>query len=94
MTVKQCFSYAKAAGFKTIADAWSHAVFILSYPKYYPQDYKPKNSDNAKNWAIELEELFEDFKEKGYVYLNEKENWSFVSEEINNELANWCKGTH
>ena len=77
MTTKQCLLYAKIAGFKTIADAWSHAVFILSYPKYYPKDYKSKNSNSAKNWAIELEELFEDFKKKGFIYLNEKKNWCF-----------------
>ena len=86
MKAKECLFYSKDK-FKTISDAWSHISFILSYPRYYPDGYEPKSLDVAKNWADEIEELFEEFKKYGWIYLNEKENWEFKKMDIKEGLA-------
>ncbi len=81
MKAKNCLLYSKDK-FKMISNAWSHITFVLSYPRYYPDGYEPKSLDVAKNWADEIEELFEEFKKYGWIYLNEKENWEFKKIDI------------
>ena len=70
-----------------ISDAWSHITFVLSYPRYYPDGYKPKSLDVAKNWADEIEELFEEFKKYKFVFKNEKDNWEFEKLSIEDGLT-------
>lgn len=76
MKAIECLLYSQDK-FKTVSDAWSHTIFVLSYPVYYPEGYKPKSLNIAKNWADEIEELFEDFKRHGLIFKNEKGNWEF-----------------
>ena len=51
MTAKQALLYSKDK-FKTISDAWSHTIHLISYPCYNPKDYK------IKSFSEEMEELF------------------------------------
>lgn len=70
MTAKQALLYSRDK-FKTVSDAWSHAIHLISYPCYNPKDYE------VKSFSIEMEELFNDYVTYGFLYLNEKENWTF-----------------
>lgn len=79
MTAKRCLLYAKDK-FKTISDAWSHSVFLLSYSCYAPNDYE------SKDFSVEIEELFKDFQKFGFIYLNDKDNWQFASKTIEEGL--------
>lgn len=85
MKAKDCLLYSKNE-FKTIADAWSHIVNSLSFPIYYPEGYEPKDKDISKNWALETEELFEEFKKYDWIYLNDKGNWTFKNLKIEEAL--------
>ena len=57
--------------FKTVSDAWSHTIHLLSYPCYNPSDYKPKS------FFEEMNELFEDYVNYGFLYKNDKGSWIF-----------------
>lgn len=70
MTAKQALLYSRDK-FKTVSDAWSHAIHLISYPCYNPKDYK------VKSFSEEMEELFLHYVAYGFLYLNEKENWTF-----------------
>jgi len=70
MTAYQALFYSKEK-YKTISDAWSHAVHLLSYSCYFPAGYK------YKGFSVEMEELFEDFKKYGFIFLDEKGKWQF-----------------
>lgn len=86
MKAKDCLLYSKDK-FKTTADAWSHIVSSLSFPIYYPEGYEPKDKDISKNWALETEELFEEFKKYGFLFKNEKDNWEFEKLSIEDGLT-------
>ena len=95
MKAKDCLLYSKDK-FKTTVDAWSHIDLVLSYSRYYPDGYEPKVSikkdradevNVAKNWVLEMEELFEEFKKYGFLFKNEKDNWEFEKLSIEDGLA-------
>lgn len=73
MTAYQALFYSKEK-YTMVSDAWSHAIHLLSYHCYFPAGYK------YKGFSIEMEELFEDFKKYGFVFLDEKEKWQFKRE--------------
>ena len=86
MKAKDCLLYSKGT-FKTTADAWSHIVSSLSFPIYYPERYEPKDKDISKNWTLETEELFEEFKKYGFLFKNERDNWEFEKLSIEDGLT-------
>lgn len=69
MTARQAFNY--SIEFKNVGDAWSHIVFLLSYPAYTPKDY------SSKTFSEEMAELFHEYVKYGFIYINEKGNWVF-----------------
>ena len=79
MIAKQALLYSKDK-FKTVSDAWSHTIHLISYPYYNPKDYK------AKSFSEEIEELFNDYVAHSFLYLNEKENWTFKNLSIEEAL--------
>lgn len=79
MKAIQSLLYAKDR-FKTVSDAWSHTIHLLSYPCYYPNDYE------SKKWSDEMNELFEDYVKYNFLYQNEKGNWIFNTISIEDGL--------
>ena len=70
MKALQSLTYSKDK-FKTVSDAWSHTIHLLSYSCYNPSDYKPRS------FYEEMNELFEDYVKYGFLCLNEKGSWIF-----------------
>lgn len=79
LKAKQCLLYAKDR-FKTISDAWSHTIHLLSYPCYNPSDYKPKT------YQEEMQELYEEYRKYGFIYEDEKGNLRFSTTSIEEGL--------
>lgn len=79
MKAKQCLLYAEDR-FKTTSDAWSHAIHILSFPRYYPKDYK------VSSFLEETQELYEDYRKYDFIYEDEKGNLRFSTTSIEEGL--------